>query len=139
MEWRDEAWKEIVVLQDIIHKQEDLRTKTKNWSIVLFGGITIAYTSSTTDLDYFSYFVASSIIILTFLLLENLQRSIQMTTILRRNFVEKQLRDNMLEYNGPKIGKSFSSGFRFLSIFNLRLMSVYGSLFLITVSLYFTS
>ncbi len=137
MDHRAEAWEEIKILQDIIHKQEDLRTKTKNWCIALFGGLSIAFANSNGKLDFLAYLLASIILVCIFWLLENLQRSIQMTTICHRNSVEESLLSELESYKGPKIGKTFSAGYKFLSPFNLRLSAVYLGLIIIALSLSF--
>jgi len=128
MEWKQLAFDEIKILNDIIGIQEDVRQKIRNWTIILISGVSIAFLSKKIDLGPYHYLAVCYSILLLFLWADVIHRVAQSRAIRRSIDVEKALGDGG-QYDGPKIATSLSvsSNLReqWRAFNNVRVYSIY--------------
>lgn len=127
------AFKELEIVQSIIHKQEELRSEQKKWCITIFAALTIPYLTGKIE-ERLLYLIPTILIIAIFYSIECNIAKDQWQTILRRNNIEKVLRNKEMEYDGPQIGLSFEArnNVSLKFYFHMRLFVLYVSLIILS-------
>jgi len=91
------------IIQDIIHKQQDIRYKNYGWSVALVMAISVASISADSSVPSYLYLCLGIGIILMFGIFDVVHRSDFYKIADRSYKVEEQMRVNMSEYDGPRI------------------------------------
>ena len=105
---REEALREYYHMQDLIDRFDERSLKIKSWSVTSCG---VALGFGVTENQPLLFCVAA-LGSLVFWYLEVLWKVMQGMIIERSNELETQLSQPSLRYDGPKIGHTFTSGFR---------------------------
>jgi len=107
VENRELAKYEMSLLQDIIGRQDDLKSKCKGFSATIFSALTIAFLShKIVDVSGVKYVLCSAVIACLFLLIESIYGVTEMNAEARVRVVEKFLSGGSTKYNGPAISES---------------------------------
>lgn len=136
-EQKENAFKELALLQSLIDRQEKNRLQFRNWYIGLLTATTIAFLSKDKFLKNCDFLILGTGLTIIFAFLEVVYGITENRAIDRSLAVENQIRDGE-NYDGPKIGLSLRPK-KFLSLreFKYKIVTVvYFTLWLFIFLLY---
>lgn len=125
------------LIQDIIHKQQDIRYKNYGWSVALLIAISVASISTESKVPGILYLVLSTGIILLFGVFDITHRSDFYKVTDRSKKVEFFMREDPSSYDGPYIEETLmKKGLDYRAFQDLRFISHYGLLITICTGVF---
>ena len=98
---------EMSLLQNIIGRQDDLKSKCKGFSATIYSALTIAFLSDRfVDVSGIEYIICTIVIACLFLLIESIYGVTEMNAEARVRVIEDYLKGECTIYNGPAISES---------------------------------